>query len=97
MGDAPDSHQHAGAEALKLPDQLRAGLLQTVALQGAGKDHQDNGNQLGSVGNKGLSHGLQQFAGGDLSAHRSHNGGHKDDCDRLQLERKAYDHNQDAK
>ena len=97
VGDAPHGHQHTGAEALELPDQLRTGLFQAVALQCAGQDHQDDGDQLGAVGDKGAAHGLQQLARWDLAAHGGDDSGNEDDRDRLKLEGKANDHDQNAK
>ena len=96
VGHAPHRHEHPGAQALELADELRAGLLQAVALQGAGEDHQDQGNELGAVGDEGAPHRLQQLREGDLSAHRSDGCGDKDDRDRLQLQCEADDHDQDA-
>ena len=93
----PHGHEHAGGQALQLADELRAGLLQAVALQGAGEDHQDDGDQLGTVCHEGAADRFQQLHRGDLATDRRDDCGDEDDCDGLQLEREADDHNQDAK
>ena len=95
--DTPNSNQHAGRQAFCTTDQVSTGFLQTVSLQCAGQNHQDDRDQLISVCNKGSSDRFQQVDDVDSAKNCCNDSRDDDDGNRFQLNGKTYNNHQYAK
>ena len=80
---------HAGGQALDPADQVGGSFLQTVALQGTGEDHQDDGDQLAAAGDKVGADDFQQVNHVDAACDCGDDGGDKDDGDRFEFNGEA--------
>ena len=69
----------------------------SVALQGAGQDHQDDGDQLAAAGDKVGADDLQQVNHVDAASDCGDDGGDKDDGDRFEFNGEAYNYDKHAK
>ena len=72
--NAPDSDQHTGGQTFCFFNQLSTSLFQTVSFQSTGQDHQNNGDQLVTVCNKGAANGSQKVDNIDATTDCGYNG-----------------------